>query len=747
MATVPQYSLPTVQSNPLPNVRQSLDVNPSMFGAGEAQVLQQTGAKLDTLATRMAFYGHRADEENDRAAVKNALNQLDSFTREALYGSATLDESGQQTAPGYYSKVGSDALNGLASFKGSVEERQKALFESLTNDRQKALFADASNQHKASVFQGAHSFAHKQNQVYLDGVSAATIDNSIQNGVAFYGDQEQFDRSYAAGKAETIAILRRNGLVNNKEIYDSEMRKYDSKFHSAVIDRLINDGNPAGARDYFNKVKGSLSPESFHRNAKAVESGNIKVDAQRVVDEVTGGTVSPDGTTGMDSVEGVAQRIASSNVEGTGKNPMSSAQGTGQFIDSTWIDIVSRNRPDLVKGKSRQEILDMRNDASLGLEMTKRYAAENADKLRRAGLTVDSSSLYLAHFLGPDGAIKALKAGDATPIAEAVSPEAIAANPGVFNNVATVGDLRGWSAGKMGDTQYADRGGALLPLDVYLDRVRSKIPADKAELREAAENRVVAWHARMEKGIADRRDSFSKGVTAKIEGGKTFNDLSPEEQQQAENYGMRHNLVTLQNQIASGKRPPKDSEDYMTIYGERFTDPVKFGQYNFNSPEMAAKLHPDDRQKLMAMQHSDEFKQGKFSAAFNLTAPAMKQAYVAMYGPTNKAQLASFTGHFQSSLVDEMGAEEKRIGRALNQKEILDIAGKMLARGTIVGPKWYDFDRSNAPRFLTTAPSGGNPLDSSYVGREFKPDGQPAPAAQKPAQKTVKFSDLPKGGE
>jgi hypothetical protein len=71
--------------------------------------------------------------------------------------------------------------------------------------------------------------------------------------------------------------------------------------------------------------------------------------------------------------------------------------------------------------------------------------ADNAKHLANAGFEPNASNVYLAHFLGPAGAVKALSVSPETPVSQAVSSAAIYANPSVFNKVRTVGDLINWS--------------------------------------------------------------------------------------------------------------------------------------------------------------------------------------------------------------------------------------------------------------------------------------------------------------
>jgi murein DD-endopeptidase MepM/ murein hydrolase activator NlpD len=137
------------------------------------------------------------------------------------------------------------------------------------------------------------------------------------------------------------------------------------------------------------------------------------------------------------------------------RNPLSTAVGLGQFIESTWMTTVRIHRPDLVAGHSRQQILDMRLDCNLSRAMTTAFTRDNAAVLSRSGANVTPGNLYLAHFLGVGGAVKAVKGEPSRSIADVFGSSHVRANP--FEIGKSVGYLVSWAAKKMSSTAAAPR--------------------------------------------------------------------------------------------------------------------------------------------------------------------------------------------------------------------------------------------------------------------------------------------------
>jgi hypothetical protein len=167
----------------------------------------------------------------------------------------------------------------------------------------------------------------------------------------------------------------------------------------------------------------------------------------------------PDELTGQPAVSALVERIIAveSNGDPNAKNSRSSATGLGQFLDETWLDMVRALRPDLARGRSERETLDLRREPELAREITMRFVERNVAMLKQRGLPVTAGTVYLVHFAGRAGAIAILSAPDnsdaALVIASADSTgrtkreRLIRANP--FLEHFTVADLKVWADHKM----------------------------------------------------------------------------------------------------------------------------------------------------------------------------------------------------------------------------------------------------------------------------------------------------------
>lgn len=127
------------------------------------------------------------------------------------------------------------------------------------------------------------------------------------------------------------------------------------------------------------------------------------------------------------------------------KAPTSSALGLFQFLNGTWLDTVRKHRADLSEGRTQAQVLALRSDPTVGIELGARFTEDNA---RALGSGFTDGDLYLAHFLGIGTAKKFLRAKASASADMLAGPAAVKANRSILAGK-TAGQVRAWAQGSM----------------------------------------------------------------------------------------------------------------------------------------------------------------------------------------------------------------------------------------------------------------------------------------------------------
>ena len=148
--------------------------------------------------------------------------------------------------------------------------------------------------------------------------------------------------------------------------------------------------------------------------------------------------------TGVDFNYLLAQAKLESGLDPNARAGTSSATGLYQFLGSTWVDTLKKHGAEHGLGwagaaasdpSMRAQIMALRHDPQASALMAAELAGDNQMALGAAlGRTPDSAELYLAHFLGAQGATQFLSALSLDPARSAASvvPAAAATNRAIF---------------------------------------------------------------------------------------------------------------------------------------------------------------------------------------------------------------------------------------------------------------------------------------------------------------------------
>ncbi len=184
--------------------------------------------------------------------------------------------------------------------------------------------------------------------------------------------------------------------------------------------------------------------------------------------------------------------------------PLSSALGKYQFTEGTWTALYKRRFGS--EGLSDTQIAAKRTNSALQDLLMDDLLEANARILSRSGQAETAGNLYLAHFAGPEGAVKLLEADGRTMARDVLGDAAVKANP--FLSRMSAADVVAWAHRKMGEDMPA---GAMARAsldsdDVALQAVLDGLDAEAArldrELMEAAGDPDAPNSARVEAAMA-----------------------------------------------------------------------------------------------------------------------------------------------------------------------------------------------------------------------------------------------------
>jgi hypothetical protein len=178
------------------------------------------------------------------------------------------------------------------------------------------------------------------------------------------------------------------------------------------------------------------------------------IAGQRLAPEVMNSLREAATKTGIDFDFLVAQASVESGFRGAVHAHKSSAAGLFQFTGATWLRMMHDHGAkygyaDLAKSiklnaqgaavapdkQTERKILELRGNDRLSALFAAEYAKTNRSRLEAAtGHKATPAELHLAHLLGPNGAIRFIKAHDVngSQSAAKVAPAAARQNPGLF---------------------------------------------------------------------------------------------------------------------------------------------------------------------------------------------------------------------------------------------------------------------------------------------------------------------------
>jgi hypothetical protein len=284
MPTV-RYGQRKVDTAPLPGVRKTAAETPLSEGAGLEQARAQTAetvANLGGTAARIgvqAFDAYQQQERQraDQIAVLNASNQLADFETQRLYD----PDSGALTVKG------KDAFDLPEKVRADFDQRADAIEQGLATDTQRQAFQRL----KADRWQSIDLTVRRHVFGEMDAYDQAEVANGVNNSIDLAIKNATDVRRVGVelnGAIDTLkSAAARRGV--GPETLEAQIADVKTKVHAGVIDRLLENDNPAAARIYFDETKDQIAGDKVGAIEKAIAEGGLRKSAQQKADEIVAG--------------------------------------------------------------------------------------------------------------------------------------------------------------------------------------------------------------------------------------------------------------------------------------------------------------------------------------------------------------------------------------------------------------------------------------------------------------------------
>lgn len=317
-------------------------------------------------------------------------------------------------------KLGSRSIS-AEGFRNSMDEIARSTknpdIRAFTIDMQNLLDTTGDDGHSLSDF--AKSIVESEAKLRIMTGTATDADKALLSGAKSTDDATDATNRYAdsATKVDDAIASMNKSLAQTSE----EMQRLNAidaldKQYQAAVKLATTMGQVNALTQAYNKALDSTMDKQVNANSSIVN---------RIIGVESGGNPNA-------------------------ANPSSSATGLGQFIQSTWLRMFKQYFPDRAAGLSDAMILELRKDETVSRNMISLYVQENAKILQKAGQATTDANLYLAHFLGPQGALKVLQAAPNAKLSDILDPKTVQANAGILGGDKTASDLLMWAQKKVG---------------------------------------------------------------------------------------------------------------------------------------------------------------------------------------------------------------------------------------------------------------------------------------------------------
>lgn len=219
--------------------------SPAAFGAQIGQAEQGLGKAGDQLGDVLA---------NHALALQGLQNETMAKEADIKASQALLDVQFNPDT-GFNTKMGKDAVDGYSDAVAQIDALRQQYRATLPNQEAQKMFDDVFTRRITYAQQSMAEHAAQQNRIWMQGTNDARIANEVNQGAAYWNDDNKFGQSLATIRDEVTQ--RGEMLGQSPDQVQEAQTHYASEAWTARI-RAVMATDPNAAQALYEANKGSI---------------------------------------------------------------------------------------------------------------------------------------------------------------------------------------------------------------------------------------------------------------------------------------------------------------------------------------------------------------------------------------------------------------------------------------------------------------------------------------------------------
>ena len=281
--------LPTAEqlgSRPVPQSRGGvvpLNLQTPNTGTVEATALANFGQAVQGLGNTFAVLAEKEKRDIDATRTEEASSDY-------MNGLLQLELGDENGKGGFSNVLSGDAVNNNLpeTYRKNREELRTKVREKLSNKDQQVAFDQRANIADRQFDARLYRHVAEQSHTYKAAVYEGALETEQRMAALNWDQPGQLELSILRTNQEVLRKARMDGLdparEEDRKIIDTLQTIAETKIHSNVINQMLSQGKDVAASDYYNGVKGRLTPEAIAVIGSKVNSASLDGEALRGAD-------------------------------------------------------------------------------------------------------------------------------------------------------------------------------------------------------------------------------------------------------------------------------------------------------------------------------------------------------------------------------------------------------------------------------------------------------------------------------